>query len=336
MIRNILYSLFLHLVLIILIYFNFQPNPIVDVEKNLEVIISFNQDAGNTDKSSKINAETAIKNSKDQVKIISKLPKKDQTQTQTQKLEIKKDKSEIIKSNKIQPPKPSTNELKKKEDNVPKKLVSSTKSTSKAIKNDQKILDKKDNSKQDLKQPNPKEEKPEIEKPKEEKPKEEKPLLENTQEKQKIELPDKVNLEENKTIDDQKESQTKAVESQEESQDKEDIFTQNNIESLDLLSREKFNIQLQIKRCYKEALKEGEQGQMVKVYIFLDKDGFIDPNLAKFQDFAQYQKLHPQGSKAGFENSVAIVKKALKFCSPIRNLPQDKYDIWKEISLEFE
>ncbi len=124
-------------------------------------------------------------------------------------------------------------------------------------------------------------------------------------------------------------------ESEEETADEQYSFTENSIESLDLLGREKFNIQTQIKRCYKKATGEnGDNKVVTNAHIFVAKDGFIDLDVVVFKNV-------PDQMKNGVESedlrkAKETVKKALKFCSPIRNLPQDKYDICKEIDLQFD
>ena len=65
-----------------------------------------------------------------------------------------------------------------------------------------------------------------------------------------------------------------------------------------------------------------------------DSQSIIDLDVVVFKNL-------PDQIKNGVESEELrkakdTIKKALKFCSPIRNLPPDKYDIWKEIDLQFD
>jgi hypothetical protein len=112
------------------------------------------------------------------------------------------------------------------------------------------------------------------------------------------------------------------------------FFTENTLESLDLLVREKFNIHSQIKRCYKKILDQEGAKSNAEVYaqIAISKEGFIDFDRVVILDFYRYS----DPLEVEFHNSVDIVIKSLKFCNPIRNLPIDKYDAWREIDLKFD
>lgn len=117
----------------------------------------------------------------------------------------------------------------------------------------------------------------------------------------------------------------------EQEQEKEDK-TINNLENINLSVREKFNIHSQLKICYKKALDEsGDEESEIRIVLTAEitKDGFIDSNLDEIIDLKRYED--------DDEYKVAInnAKRALELCSPLRNLPVDKYEIWKEVVLEF-
>jgi hypothetical protein len=105
-----------------------------------------------------------------------------------------------------------------------------------------------------------------------------------------------------------------------------------NLENINLSAREKFNIQTQLRRCYKRAIGDNTDNKLKIVIVAkINKDGFINSNLDEIIDMQKYNDLQNGDYKIAVDN----VKKALSFCSPLRNLPLDKYEIWKEVLLEF-
>ncbi|MFT6332253.1 MAG: hypothetical protein ACJAW3_000584 [Lentimonas sp.] len=276
MIRNILYSLFLHFILIFITYLSFNFNPPIEIDKGSKVSVSFVVKAGNSNKSSTQQSKPTIISEKKEIKKELK-----------RKKEIKKSKKKSqIKPKEKPKPKPK-----------PKKIE-------KAKKTPQKPKAKKP----EIKKPEIKKEKPkEIEKVKEEIEKEEKPEPEIVEE----------TVKEN-------------VKSDEIDQE---LFSQNTIENLQLLVREKFNIQNQIKHCYKIAMQQSNlhSKEEINVKIFISEDGTIEIDRLVFKDFHKYEI--PE--EKNYIESVNLVKETLKFCSPMRNLPEDKYDVWKEIDLKF-
>ncbi len=306
MIRNILYSLFFHSILILLVYFSFNFSPPPEVEKTSKIAISFVVKAGNSD-----TANQAIKPTQ--------TPAPDQAP------------QEII--TKVNPKKPESKPVKKqsKPKPQPKKLLPKPKSVAK--KDQAKVEPKKSKPKEKdaknqankMKEPNKKpESKPEPDKPKEEDKKPE------AKEEIKKDKPDKKEKADDQPMPEEKNDD----ENVDESELSQYSFTENTIESLDLLAREKFNIQSQIKRCYKKALDQSgsKNKTVVNAHILVAKDGFIDLSEVIIKDFQKYDD--PQ--ETDFHQAVDVVKQSLKLCSPIRNLPQDKYDIWKEIDLQFD
>ena len=309
MIRNILYSLFLHSILILLVYFSFNFSPPPEVEKTSKIAISFVVKAGNSD-----TANQAIK------------PIQTLAPAQTTKEEIVPEVKPIPKTPEAKPI-----QKKSKPKPQPKKPLPKPKTVAK--KDQTKVDPKKSKPKEKdaktqankIKEPNKKPDaKQEPEKPKEEEKKSEvKEKIKKDQPDKKEKADDKPAPEEEKDDEDVDESELSQY-----------SFTENTIESLDLLAREKFNIQSQIKRCYKKALDQSgsKNKTVVNAHIVVAKDGFIDLSEVIIKDFQKYDD--PQ--ETDFHQAVDVVKQSLKLCSPIRNLPQDKYDIWKEIDLQFD
>jgi cytochrome c biogenesis protein CcdA/thiol-disulfide isomerase/thioredoxin len=64
-------------------------------------------------------------------------------------------------------------------------------------------------------------------------------------------------------------------------------------------------------------------------HYLIDKDGYISSNLDELRKSENYKD---ESHQIALEN----VKTAIDLCNPLSNLPSDKYDIWKEILLEFD
>ncbi len=101
-----------------------------------------------------------------------------------------------------------------------------------------------------------------------------------------------------------------------------------------LSARETINIQSQIKMCYKRALEESgfESQTKIVIKIEISIDGYIENDLDDSIDFEKYNNPAFKDYKIIIDN----VKRALELCSPLRNLPKEKYDSWKEVSLQFD
>jgi hypothetical protein len=318
MIRNILYSLFVHSVLILLIYFSFNSTPPkIEIDKTLKVAVSFVAQVGNSSDKSVMPQQPlmpAVPNEMPKPLLPEIKPKQiSPIQKENPKPKKSKPKSPVKKPETAKKTQ-SKQEAKKSK---PKEADAKT-DTSKT-----KVPNKKDDAKQDPEKPKFEEKKPEIKE-------------EIKKDKPKVVEPEKEKLEKEKPISETDlETEDEDAQDEEESPESQYSFTENSIESLDLLVREKFNIQTQIKRCYKKALQEnGEDSMLINAHIFIAQDGFIDLDVVVF-------KIPPEKVKNGVEDEDFVkaketVKKALKFCSPLRNLPQDKYDIWKEIDLQFD
>lgn len=281
MIRNTLYSLFLHFLLILLIYANFNLKTVVEPKTN-EISISLIEiDATkNASKTEKIE-EVPVKKQK-KVK-----PKKDPDEVLDKPLpEIKKEEVKKVQEEKIEELAKEITEKKKEEKSKEKEPVKEV-----------------------------------VEKKKEEKPKE----VEVKKE------PKKKEEEKPKPIETQK-PQKEATKQEEDNKDDKEDKSVNNLENIDLSVREKFNIQSQLKACYKRALVEsGTKDDKIRITITAEvtHDGFIDSNLEEIMDTERYDQ------EANYKITINNVRRAVELCSPLRNLPLEKYEIWKKVLLEF-
>jgi hypothetical protein len=106
---------------------------------------------------------------------------------------------------------------------------------------------------------------------------------------------------------------------------------------INLSIRERANIQRQIRSCYKMAiLRSGvDSTTKVRLRVSLKKDGNINMKevIVLNEDMYAYKN---EKERESFEIAVENAKTALVFCSPLRNLPDNKYRVWKEMSLEFD
>lgn len=107
----------------------------------------------------------------------------------------------------------------------------------------------------------------------------------------------------------------------------------NSLENLDLSGREKYNIETQLKFCYRMALNESKFEGNLKIMaaVQISKDGKITFDLEKTVDKNRYDN----ATETDYRKMISNIERALDLCSPLRNLPIDKYDIWKEVVLEF-
>lgn len=290
MIKNLLYSLFLHFLLLLVIYANFNLKTI-EVSKSSEVAVSLITMSGNEiSNSNKSNSFKSEKQKKDQPKI----------------------KKEVIKKAKSEQESPKNNAKKQS-----KKLASS-----KPLKSIAKTIDQ-EKIQEFKQQPEPEEKQEEATKIKEDK------IINKDQ------SPDQnENLRKEKDFGTKETSKEEQESNDEESDNKDNsVDTANNLENMDLSAREKLNIQSQLKRCYRKAVDEtkiaGKTKFLVKVRI--TENGYIDSDLENLVD----TKLYNDPSQPSYKATIDNVRRALDLCSPLRNLPLDKYDIWKEVVLEF-
>lgn len=281
MIRNTLYSLFLHFLLILLIYANFNLKTAVEPKTN-EISISLVEiDATKNASTNKKIEEVPVKKQK-KVK-----PKKDPNEVVDKPLpEIKKEEVKKVEEEKIEEPVKEITEKKKEE-------KSKEKEPAKEV----------------------------VEKKKEEEPKE----VEVKKE------PKKKEEEKPKPVETPK-PQKEPIKQEENNKDDKEDTSVNNLENIDLSVREKFNIQSQLKACYKRALVEsGAKDDKIRITITAEvtHDGFIDSDLEEIIDTERYDQ------EANYKITINNVRRAIELCSPLRNLPLEKYEIWKKVLLEF-
>ena len=105
-------------------------------------------------------------------------------------------------------------------------------------------------------------------------------------------------------------------------------------QSSTLSTRETINIQSQLKLCYKRALEESgfESKTRIVIKIEISRDGYIENDLEDMIDLEKYNNPVYKDYKIVIDN----IERALDLCSPLRNLPIEKYDSWKEIILQFD
>jgi hypothetical protein len=68
------------------------------------------------------------------------------------------------------------------------------------------------------------------------------------------------------------------------------------------------------------------------VQIEISKDGVIDLSFDKEIDINKYNNPKETAYKIAVDNAVF----AIDLCSPFRNMPLDKYQVWKEMTIEFD
>jgi hypothetical protein len=109
----------------------------------------------------------------------------------------------------------------------------------------------------------------------------------------------------------------------------------NRIENINLSQRERINIQDQLKSCYKQALKETKLTKSNRIFVKVEisKTGNIT---FKPRNVLTVNEKDKQPNFEEQKLTIITVKKAIDLCSPLRNLPNEKYEVWREVVLEFE
>lgn len=102
-----------------------------------------------------------------------------------------------------------------------------------------------------------------------------------------------------------------------------------------LTPREKINIQKQIKICYKNAILETKKNSplIMSVEISLNKMGKIDMKNIVFN--LETNKNNTNINKNDYNITKNNIMRALSYCNPLRNLPVTKYSTWKNMNLIF-
>lgn len=293
MIKNLLYSLFLHSLLVLAIYLSLNLHKI-EQNDNKEIVVSLSFSSGE-EKATALNES----NQKEEIK------DEERKKENAEKVEEKKE----AKSPKIS----EKNNVKKS----PKKIAKA--------KSAQSI--KKEESKEKIDEFKPKE-KHETEQ-KDSKKIEDDETQNNNEDKKQIE-----SFKKEDDLGAKKESPEKSEEEKEKNPKNLNINElPNSLENIDLSSREKFNIQSQLKYCYSLAIKESKFDEKTKVFtkVKIDKSGKITFDFDETVDKLRYDN----PSEEDYRKSISNIERALDLCSPLRNLPLEKHYIWKEIVLEF-
>lgn len=297
MIKNILYSLFLHLCLFAIIYLNFNLKEVDENQPNEFAVSLVSLDGHKESELVKPEPAAPVEEEIKKEEIKKPEPKKEETKpVKKAEVEKKPEKTHVKEqSQKIEKSKPAkaitkpvieekAKEFKKPEPEEKKKQDSEKDKNDNVIKKDQ---DQKQNE---------------------------------SQEKQKDLVPKDKSKEEKEVEENKNVIKSSAVD------------MTNNLESIDLSAREKFNIQSQLKRCYKKILDSNKNRSefVILIKAKITKDGYITSDLDSLIDDERY------GSDTGYKTAIDNVNKTIAFCSPLRNLPLDKYDVWKEVVLEFD
>jgi len=107
-----------------------------------------------------------------------------------------------------------------------------------------------------------------------------------------------------------------------------------NLEGNGLSAREKNNIQSQLTSCYRKAILESKEktdlGFIIKIEV--NENGYIKTNIDDLVDKEKYNNPDEKKYRALINN----IKRTFDLCNHIRNLPVEKYDIWKIIVLKFD
>lgn len=278
MIKNLLYSLFLHFLLLLIIYLNFNLRKL-DEDKSNEITVSLVAMQG--DENSNL--------LKPQVSKSEEAVKSDENKQAEEKTEAKS------------PIKSEQNKVRKK----PKKLMHAK--PAKALKKQtapEPVQEFKPQEKEEIKQDDAKQSE------------DDKTQNEHEDKEQNQRIKNEENLGAKNESPQELENKQKQAAKADNSAD-----MANSLENIDLSPREKFNIQTQLNFCYHMATsgdKEGGAKSRTALKVQISREGYIDAE---------------SGDKIEINEKV---KRALELCSPLRNLPQEKYDIWKEVVLEFE
>jgi hypothetical protein len=90
-------------------------------------------------------------------------------------------------------------------------------------------------------------------------------------------------------------------------------------------------IRLQIQRCWSvPAGARDAENLIVKIRILLKPDGTLlgDPEIV---DRVRMARPGEENFRAAAESAY----RAVKLCAPLKNLPPEKYDLWRDIELTF-
>lgn len=291
MIKNLLYSLFIHFLLLLVIYLNFNLRK-PEESKTTEIAVSLVTLTGEE----KSNIDQFASAAKEESKKDEGAKKVEETK--------EAESTKIAEKNKVK--------------KSPKKLARAK--VAKAVKKaviEEKIKEFKPEEKEEIKQ-------------KDASKLQEDEVQNQNEDKEENDVPKK---EEDSGA--KKESTKESEEKKQENpKDSKVVDMANSLENLDLSGREKFNIQSQLKFCYRMAQSESKLESKAKVVakVQISREGKISINFDDLINKLRYD----DPDESDYRNTISNVQRALDICSPLRNLPLDKYDIWKEVVLEFE
>ena len=103
----------------------------------------------------------------------------------------------------------------------------------------------------------------------------------------------------------------------------------NQSESLTLEEKDKINIEKQIERYWILPSDLGDAGtHVIRVHLFIDKNGVIEKfDISSINCSSNTHKV--------CEILINNLKEAVKQSSPLKNLTEDRYEVWKEVFLDF-
>ncbi|MDB2550232.1 hypothetical protein N9X24_00005 [Rickettsiales bacterium] len=105
------------------------------------------------------------------------------------------------------------------------------------------------------------------------------------------------------------------------------------VDEFGISGREKANLKFQITRCYQESKRGFERFNIdVSVNVQILPNGIIDYNNIVFTNQIELSKI----DKNILQKITFSIAKTLKDCSPLRNLPEEKYDIWRKMNIKFK
>ena len=100
-------------------------------------------------------------------------------------------------------------------------------------------------------------------------------------------------------------------------------------DGLTLEEKDKINIAKQIERYWILPSDLGDAGtHVIRVHLFIDKNGVIEKfDISSINCSSTTHKV--------CEILINNLKEAVKQSSPLKNLPEDRYELWKEVDLDF-
>lgn len=112
-----------------------------------------------------------------------------------------------------------------------------------------------------------------------------------------------------------------------------DIEEYDAIDEMDISGRVKSNLKLQITRCYKKHKGDSKKLNMdISVNIGVSIKGIIDYDDVVFTNLIELSKL----GEEELDKIKRQIVRAFKDCSPLRNLPEDKYEVWRQMNIKFK